>query len=118
MVEPRLREVMREGPGEWPYHLIPPIVKGLDRLDIDLQHLTAARPFDCDRAGTDMPLLLLLDLGVHRRELRGINERRWRQHFLWAGHGRDGYAAAIGDCERRPQPGLQIAPMGILRVGI
>jgi hypothetical protein len=88
MDDAQLGEIVRQRAGERPDMDIAPVVIGLDRLDLDLQHLPGLGAGDRDRAGADVARqYLALGAGVDRGERRRHDERRCGHHVGGTGDG-------------------------------
>jgi len=78
-----LGKIVRQSAGERAHRVVAPVVEHVDRLDVDLEHLSRLRALDRDGSGQDvrphLPRDLLVNGGKRRRHL----ERR-RRHQIGA----------------------------------
>ena len=117
--QPGFVEIVGQGAGERPDHIVAPVLPELDVEDLDLQHVAGLGALDRDRTGQDMaghhPLVFGMNLGEFGRD---VKPAAVRHHVRAAADGVDGHLVAAGDGEDGLQLGFEEAPMAGLGAGM
>ena len=110
-------KVVGQGAGERAHGVVAPVVEHIDRLDVDLKHLSRFGALDRDRSGQDVGSQLARDLLVNGGKRRRDLERGRRHQIGAARYTRDRHAFSAADRQPRGKARVEISPVYVVGSG-